>query len=446
MANETGAGSTDELTATDTTAGGTGETKDYPKLVTLAVLHMAQYFPAAFAGTAIPFLFRKEGLPLEMFWLLALPGYTRFLKWAMALVVDNFGSRRIGRRKSWIIPCTIIGALSYALLALFPPTLVSVHIIVGILIFKSFVMAAQDIAVDAYAAESMNDVERPVGTSLINFLGAVAGTLGTGAVALVDIFGWEVAMIGASALLIFAAAPAVWRREPPPPLAQQKREERGEKASIWPVFKRADSHYILPFMFIFGFGGAFLGSMVPPFWADRGLDTTEYGLLAGSAALGGGVLALTTIPWLISRIGLRGTAAIGITIVPVQAAMYTAFFLIDDLPDWPVLIASYVMAAWGVSLYGYAASISRFRWVSKAQAGTDYAVQSSIWNLGVSAGGSVSGFIAAWAGWAWFFPIAAITVLIGGVFYVGWFNRIETVVLAREAREVADDPDPVAAR
>ena len=103
--------------------------KDTPKLVTLAVLHMAQYFPAAFAGVALPFLFRKEGLPLEMFWLLALPGYTRFLKWLMAMVVDNYGSTRLGKRKSWIIPCTIIGALSYALLALFPPSLVSLHII-----------------------------------------------------------------------------------------------------------------------------------------------------------------------------------------------------------------------------------------------------------------------------------------------------------------------------
>ena len=94
--------------------GASLEVKDKPKLVTLAVLHMAQYFPAAFTAVALPFLFRKEGLPLEMFWLLALPGYTRFLKWLMALVVDNYGSSRLGKRKSWIIPCTAIGALSYA--------------------------------------------------------------------------------------------------------------------------------------------------------------------------------------------------------------------------------------------------------------------------------------------------------------------------------------------
>ena len=267
--------------------------KDYPKLVTFAVLHMAQYFPAAFAGVALPFLFRKEGLPLDMFWLLALPGYTRFLKWAMALVVDNFGSRRIGRRKSWIIPCTAIGAISYAALALFPPSLASVHIIVAILTFKSFVMAAQDIAVDAYAAESMNDEERPIGTSLINFLGGVAGTVGTGAVALVDLFGWEPTMIVASAMLIVAALPAIVRSAPPPPLATQKREERGARPSLWKAFKRKDSAYIMPFMFVFGVGGAFLGSMVGPFWADRGLTLTEYGILSAIATAAGGALAAT---------------------------------------------------------------------------------------------------------------------------------------------------------
>ncbi len=34
------------------------EQKDYPKLLMLAVLHMAQYFPATFTGVALPFIFR----------------------------------------------------------------------------------------------------------------------------------------------------------------------------------------------------------------------------------------------------------------------------------------------------------------------------------------------------------------------------------------------------
>ena len=409
--------------------------KDKPKLVTLAVLHMAQYFPAAFASVALPFLFRKEGLPLEMFWLLALPGYTRFLKWLMALVVDNYGSDRLGRRKSWIIPCTAIGALSYALLALFPPSLVSLHIIVGILIFKSFVMAAQDIAVDAYAAETMTDEERPLGTSLINYLGALAGLLGTGAVVVVEYFGWATAMLAASAMLIVAALPAVIRKEPPPPLLAKKKRDLGEKPSFLNVLKQRDSIFIMPFLFMFGFGPAFLGSMVGAFWADQGLSIEEYGILSATATGAGGLLAAVSVPWLVDRIGLAKTAMISMAFIPIQAIMYM-YFSERGIPAWSLLLPTYVFIAWVVSFYGYAASISRFRWVSKGQAGTDYAVQSSIWNLGVSGGASLSGFAAAYLGWTNFFPLAAIILLIGGMYYVVMFKHIERTVRTREKAEM----------
>ena len=319
--------------------------KDKPKLVTLAVLHMAQYFPAAFASVALPFLFRKEGLPLEMFWLLALPGYTRFLKWLMALVVDNYGSDRLGRRKSWIIPCTAIGALSYALLALFPPSLVSLHIIVGILIFKSFVMAAQDIAVDAYAAETMTDEERPLGTSLINYLGALAGLLGTGAVVVVEYFGWATAMLAASAMLIVAALPAVIRKEPPPPLLAIKKRDLGEKPSFLNVLRQRDSIFIMPFLFMFGFGPAFLGSMVGVFWADQGLSIEEYGILSATATGAGGLLAAVSVPWLVDRMGLAKTAMISMAFIPIQAIMYM-YFSERGIPAWSLLLPTYVSVSY----------------------------------------------------------------------------------------------------
>ena len=89
------------------------------------------------------------------------------------------------------------------------------------------------------------------------------------------------------------------------------------------------------------------------------------------------------------------------------------------------------------SFYGYAASISRFRWVSKGQAGTDYAVQSSIWNLGVSGGASLSGFAAAYLGWTLFFPLAAIILLIGVVYYVVMYELIEKTVRIREKEEMS---------
>ena len=217
-----------------------------------AVHHIAQYVPAAFVGAALPYLFRKEGLALNLFWLLAIPGYTRFFKFLLALLVDRYSFSRLGRRKSWIIPCTIIGVLFYLSLSFFPPDVQWIYVIVGILTFKSLVMAAQDIAVDAYAAESMTDEERPLGTTLINCLAGIAMAIGFAAVATVEAFNWAIAMIVASLLLIIAALPEVVRDEPPPPRAALIKKKDLDfnvlKSMRWSLFRR-DSWYNLPFMF-----------------------------------------------------------------------------------------------------------------------------------------------------------------------------------------------------
>ena len=266
-------------------------------------------------------------------------------------------------------------------------------------------------------------------------MGALAGLLGTGAVVVVEYFGWATAMLAASAMLIVAALPAVIRKEPPPPLLAIKKRDLGEKPSFLNVLKQRDSIFIMPFLFMFGFGPAFLGSMVGVFWADQGLSIEEYGILSATATGAGGLLAAVSVPWLVDRIGLAKTAMISMAFIPIQAIMYM-YFSERGIPAWSLLLPTYVFIAWVVSFYGYAASISRFRWVSKGQAGTDYAVQSSIWNLGVSSGASLSGFAAAYLGWTNFFPLAAIILLIGGMYYVVMFKHIERTVRTREKAEM----------
>ena len=69
-------------------------------------------------------MFRRQGLPLDMFWLLALPNYPNSFRWLISIAVDNFGNERFGYRKSWILPCTLVGALAYSVVAFIPPSLV----------------------------------------------------------------------------------------------------------------------------------------------------------------------------------------------------------------------------------------------------------------------------------------------------------------------------------
>lgn len=437
MSDESTAAPADSNT-TDTDVSPEPLTKDYPKLITLAVLHMAQYFPAAFTGVALPTIFRQEGLPLRYFGLLAIPGYPRWIKFIIALVVDNYGIERIGYRKTWIIPCTILGTSLYAMLAYIPPSVAAVYTIVGILFLKSFIMAAQDIAVDGYAAESMNEAERPTGTSLIVFLAVTAGVLGSVVVALVDKFGWKPTMMVASLLLLGFAMPAIIRKEPPPPEASRKRRERGEKPSLIKFMKRRDSWYIMPFLFGFGFAGAFGGSMFLPFLVDKGMTLTQIAFFSAIAALAGNGAAALTTPILISRIGLKKTALIGMCVIPVEAAVLYVLASMPQLPSLPIFIAMMAAMGFGVSLYYITVNNSRFRWASKVQSGTDYSLQSSIWNCGISIAATLAGFVADATTWSMFFAISGTIGTGVALSYILMFDRVEALVQQREREELAE--------
>lgn len=420
----------------------TASPRDLPKLATLGLLHMGQYFPQALAGVTLPFLLRKEGLPLEMFWLLALPAVPRWFKWLIALLVDNHGSARFGRRKSWILPCTLIGASTYLLLAFIPPSLATLYVLVATLVAKSFVMAAQDIAVDAYAAEAMTPAERPLGTAIINFLAVLGTILGTGAVALVSRFGWEATMIAASTLLVLAALPALLRAEPAPPAASRARQARGERASLRRALTRPEARMVLPCMAVFGFGGGFLQSMLGPFFADKGLSLTQFGIVALCAGvLGTGIGALLT-PWLVARIGLARTAMLGLGgILPILGGALGVVAWLPDVPPLPVLVCVGALVFVALTVYDTCVGISRFQWVSAAQAGTDYSLQSSFLNLGGWLAGSVAGVLAAQVGWVAFFPLAALFIVCGGVLYLRVLPRVDALVLAHST---ANDGQPQA--
>ncbi|MEJ2131156.1 MAG: MFS transporter, partial [Gammaproteobacteria bacterium] len=293
-------------------------------------------------------------------------------------------------------------------------------------------------AVDGYAAESMTDAERPIGTSIIVFLAVVAGVLGSGVVALVETFGWPTTMTCASLLLLGAATPAIIRREPPPPEASRKRRERGERPNLWKAVKRPEARYILPFLFCFGFGGAFFGAMVGPFLADKGLSLTQFGILSPISAIAGSGLAALVTPILIRNFGVRTAAIVGLSILPIEGVVFMVFALMPGLPPLPIFVTIVALLGFGTAIYSFAVNNSRFRWASKAQAATDYSMQSSLWNFGIWVAGSLAGFVVAAVGWAIFFPLAAGLATAFALFYVLTFERIEALVQAREADELAD--------
>ena len=364
-------------------------------------MHMGQSFPGALAAVALPAIFRQNGLPLELFWLFALPLIPGWLRWLMAVVVDNYGSTTFGFRKSWIVPCTFVGVCMYMALAQIEPIPANLTLIIGLLVIKSTIMTAQDIAVDGMAVESMTETERSLGSAIIvslMFMGTVAAQA---MVAGVDHFGWQTMMMAAAALLVFVALPSSIRKEVAAPAAATQRRKAGQSASILDFVRRPESAYIMPVLLFVGFSSNFMRAMLPIFLVDIGLSLVDIGIAFGAAVVFGTSLAAVSIPIASNRFGRRRVTLLIATGYGPCAVMFFAMSALD-LPLVVICLAlSYVMfistAVWILVME------ARLSWALKHQAATDFSAQASCASLGEWIGASIAGFVAAGLGWVWFF-------------------------------------------
>lgn len=163
-----------------------------------------------------------------------------------------------------------------------------------------------------------------------------------------------------------------------------------------------------PKLFAFGFGVTFFASMVGPFLADKGLTLTQFGVLA----------------------------LISLCVLPVEGLAFFLFATMDGPPPLPMFVGIVALLGFGTSIYTFVVNNSRFRWPSREQAATDFSMHSSIWNFGVWAAGSLSGFTVAGIGWAGFFPLAAGIATVFALCYVLMYDRVEALCQARERREL----------
>lgn len=379
-------------------------------------MHMGQSFPGALSAVALPALFRQNGLPLEMFWLFALPLVPGWFRWLMAMVIDNHGNAKFGYRKSWILPCTVTGSLVYISISFVDPTPAFLVLIIGLLVVKSIVMTAQDVAVDGLAAESFNDAERPTGAAIIVFLMFMGTVAAQGMVAAVPHFGWQTMMVVAAILLFVVAIPTLLRTEAPAPKAAQERRFAMESASVLDFVLRRESRLILPLLLAIGFSSNLMRAMLPVYLVDLGISLTQIGIIFGFAVVTGTSLATFFIPLLSKRVS-RTKLSSWIVAGYIPCCLLFLAMNLQDLSHTAIALAlAYVMfistSIWMLVMQ------ARLEWSSDRQAATDFSSQASLANIGEWAGASAGGFLAAAFGWLWFFNIAWALSAAAGIAFV----------------------------
>lgn len=396
-------------------------------------LQTGQVLPQAFVGLMLPVIYREQGLPLNMWWVFTIPLIPTWLRPLWAPFVDRTGSRSFGMRRSWFVPCTTMGAFAYMGMTLFEPTIENLAIVIALWTLKSAVMTTQDIAIDGYMVENIHNEERPVAAGVLDIARNVGMFVSWVGIAwLYDVYGWTLAMLVASLLLIACSLPGILRPEPARP-----RQFEHARPSLRSLLARRESYYIYPLCLGVAMAGGIIATMYPTYLSDLGFRAAEVATMVGPATLVGTVIGASAASWYLSRYGylkafLLAAAMMALAVIPI------IWMGSLEAPSYAIVFGVTLNGIALPSFLTVAFQAARLKWASKSQAATDYTTQIVTMAAGSALATSAGGFIAHHLGWFWHFVIGGTaTVTMCAILYLV-YERVEEIVEARDQRELDD--------
>ena len=386
--------------------------------------------PLGLVWIALPALLTYRGVDIRTVGLFSLAQAPWTFKFLWSPLMDRFGPRfpRMGRRRSWILVCQLLLAVTILVLA-GAGTTADVTIIALLALVIAFGSASQDIVIDAYAVEVLERSEQGLAVGARTALARTAVLLsGAVTITLGQRLGWPPVLAGVALLFVPLAAVVLWSPEPtaPPPPPRTLRE--AVFGPLLDLFRRQGILPILGFLFFYKFGENLATALIRPYLIqkcyvpeDVGLATATIGLICLiTGTLVGGAsterIGLTRALWIFGAmqdVGFLGQVlvdhltpgspcaggVIGAVIQPMshRFAMYGAIALEN-------LCQGLATGAFGVLL---------LRMTERKFSATQYALFSSIFALGRTVTGPIAGYFADALGWTPFFFLCTVASVPG---------------------------------
>ena len=161
------------------------------KMFICLCLGFASGMPLFVVLTLISAYLRKEGVNLKEIGLFSLASFPYTWKFLWAPLVDRYNPFKLGRRRGWIILSQIAVFLSIFFVGQFNAQSCTIVIAIITLIL-SFSSATQDIVIDAYRREILEDNELGLGTSLFIASSRASSLIPAGlSLILADFISWQ---------------------------------------------------------------------------------------------------------------------------------------------------------------------------------------------------------------------------------------------------------------
>jgi MFS transporter, PAT family, beta-lactamase induction signal transducer AmpG len=405
-----------------------------PRLLAMLALGFSAGLPLPLTGFTLRQWFSEADLQLATIGFTAWIGLAYAFKFVWSPIIDRVSvpslGRRLGHRRSWMLPIQIGLMLAIAAMSLADPRVDPLKVAM-IAVVVAFLSASQDIVIDAYRIESLRDEEQGAGIAAYVWGYRVAMLAATsGALLLVKEFdtGWAGVYVAMALLMLVGVATCLIVREPP---TRPGARLRAETPTAWfatavarpfaDFAKRDGWILILAFVALFKLGEALAGVMTNPLYRSLGYSRDQVAAIAsgfgffmtlGGVAVGG---------VLVAKLGVA-RALIGTGVLQmVSNLMYVA--LAHGGGDIGMLWLQVGVENFtdGLADAAFVAYLSRL--TNVAFTATQYALLSSLAAIPLRTLGGFAGVLAQSLGWTDFFLLTMLAAVPGMAIMVWLLKR-----------------------
>ena len=394
------------------------------KMSVLLLMGFASGLPFPLTHSTIQAWMKTSGLSLEAVGNIStIIAYPYVLKFLWAPFLDRIMPSFLGLRRGWLMITQLMIVALLIAIGFFDP-FVNYYEFILLALLLSFAGASQDIAIDAYRAEILDQKERgfAMPTAILGY--RIALIVGASlALTLVASLGWQMVYVCMAGFMFIGVLTTLWCNEP----EIQRSGSRSLKDSfVLPLkdfLKRPGAYEILAFVFLYKFGEILATSLTTPFMIELGFTLPEIGavtkgvgLLATiiGAAIGGAIMiymSLKSALWLFGIIQSLATISY-LILAEVGKNIYVMGTCIA-VENLCLGMATSAFTAFLISLCN-----TKFT-------ATQYALLTSLMALVHTNAPALAGKMVTELGWVYFF-IACIFLTIPGLLlllrYDHWFS------------------------
>jgi MFS transporter, PAT family, beta-lactamase induction signal transducer AmpG len=257
------------------------------RLIIIALLGFFSGLPFALTDSTLQAWLTVNGIDVTTIGWFSLLGLPYVLKVLWAPLLDRYSLPWLGRRRGWIAATQFIIAIIILLLAGGDPSN-EILTIAGIALLLAVVSATQDIAFDAYRAESLWPQERGLGVGL-SVAGYKIATVvsGAGALIVADQLGFPVAYALIATLALGGLLVTLTAREAAPPIFKPQNFNDVFVQPFLAFFQRQDAIALFLLVLFYKIGDAAVGRVSIVFFSRAlELSLSEIGALYKGLGLG----------------------------------------------------------------------------------------------------------------------------------------------------------------